>query len=220
MTVTAIQGAVPAQTSPRTQTNTSALIDSDFETFLRMLTVQLQNQDPLDPIDNSEYAVQLATFSGVEQQVKTNDLLETLGSQLGVMGMSELAGWVGKQARANMPVAFTGEPVTFHGSARPLADAAELVITDATGRIVARDPILPGSDKRDWNGTGADGTVMPAGRYTAVLESFANGQLIGTDPAEVYAEVIEARNIGGTTTLVFPDGIEVAADKITALRSG
>ena len=103
MTVTAIQGAVPAQTSPRTQTNTSALIDSDFETFLRMLTVQLQNQDPLDPIDNSEYAVQLATFSGVEQQVKTNDLLETLGSQLGVMGMSELAGWVGKQARANMP---------------------------------------------------------------------------------------------------------------------
>jgi flagellar basal-body rod modification protein FlgD len=220
MTVTAVQGAVPAQTSPRTQTNTSALVDSDFETFLRMLTVQLQNQDPLDPIDNSEYAVQLATFSGVEQQVKTNDLLETLGTQFGIMGLSELAGWVGKQARADMPVAFAGQPVTFHGSARPLADAAELVVKDATGQVVAREPILPGSDKREWKGTADDGTVLPNGRYTAVVESFANGQLIGTDPAEIYAEVIEARNTGGTTTLVFPDGVEVAADKITALRSG
>jgi flagellar basal-body rod modification protein FlgD len=220
MTVTAVQGSAPAQTSTRTQESKSGLIDSDFDTFLRMLTVQLQNQDPLDPIDNSEYAVQLATFSGVEQQVKTNELLEGLGTQLGAMGMSELAGWVGKQARAEMPVAFTGQPVTFHGSARPLADSAELVVRDASGRIVAREPILPGSDKRDWNGTRNDGTILPAGRYTATIESFSDGQLIGTDPAEVYAEVIEARNTDGTTTLVFPDGIEVATDKITALRSG
>ena len=51
-------------------------ISSDFETFLRMLTVQMQNQDPLNPIQSSDFAVQLATFSGVEQQVRTNDLLE------------------------------------------------------------------------------------------------------------------------------------------------
>ena len=49
-------------------------ISSDFNTFLRMLTVQMQNQDPLNPIDSADYAVQLATFSGVEQQVRTNQL--------------------------------------------------------------------------------------------------------------------------------------------------
>ena len=53
---------------PQTET-TEAVISSDFETFLRMLTVQLENQDPLDPTDSADYAMQLATFSGVEQQV-------------------------------------------------------------------------------------------------------------------------------------------------------
>ena len=53
-------------------------ISSDFETFLKMLTVQMQNQDPLNPVDSSDYAVQLATFSGVEQQAQTNDLLKGL----------------------------------------------------------------------------------------------------------------------------------------------
>ena len=69
--------------APPPPTNTAdKLISSDFNTFLKMLTTQLKNQDPLNPMDNSEYAVQLATFSGVEQQVKTNTLLESLGAQL------------------------------------------------------------------------------------------------------------------------------------------
>ena len=59
-----------------------SVISSDFETFLKMLTTQLQNQDPLDPVKSEDFAVQLATFSGVEQQVLTNDLLESLGAQM------------------------------------------------------------------------------------------------------------------------------------------
>lgn len=74
-------------------------INSDFETFLIMLTTQMQNQDPLNPIDSSDFAVQLATFSSVEQQVKTNDLLTSLGQQFELMGLSQLAGWVGMEAR-------------------------------------------------------------------------------------------------------------------------
>jgi len=49
-----------------------------------MLTVQMQNQDPLNPVDSSDYAVQLATFSNVEQQVQTNDILRELQSQMGL----------------------------------------------------------------------------------------------------------------------------------------
>ena len=54
------------------QGTTKPVLSSDFETFLKMLTVQLENQDPLNPVDSADYAVQLATFSGVEQQVQTN----------------------------------------------------------------------------------------------------------------------------------------------------
>ena len=91
-------------------------ISSDFNTFLRMLTVQMKNQDPLDPIDSADYAVQLATFSGVEQQVKTNDLLAALSGQMAISGLAEMAGWVGREARAAMPGSFDGSPITISPS--------------------------------------------------------------------------------------------------------
>ena len=52
-----------------------AAVSADFDTFLKMMTTQMKNQDPTKPIDSADYAVQLATFSGVEQQTKTNQLL-------------------------------------------------------------------------------------------------------------------------------------------------
>ena len=66
----------PTATQPAASNN--SVISSDFKTFLNMLTVQMKNQDPLDPIKSEDYAVQLATFSGVEQQVKTNDLISQM----------------------------------------------------------------------------------------------------------------------------------------------
>ena len=55
----------------------------DFETFVKMLTTQLKNQDPLDPMDSANFASQLAAFSSVEQQVLTNNHLETIQTHLG-----------------------------------------------------------------------------------------------------------------------------------------
>ena len=68
-------------TTPTVQTDqqqAAAVLSSDFETFLQMLTAQARYQDPLEPIDSSEYASQLAQFSMVEQQVLSNDLLTSL----------------------------------------------------------------------------------------------------------------------------------------------
>jgi flagellar basal-body rod modification protein FlgD len=195
------------------------MISSDFNTFLKMLTTQLKNQDPLNPMDNSEYAVQLATFSGVEQQVKTNTLLESLGAQLGLSGLATYAGWVGKDARADMPVWYSGQPVTLAAQPDPQAESAELVVTDAAGGIVARQPVALDADTVAWTGRDPSGVPMPTGRYTFALESFAQGARIATTPAEAYARVIEARG-GATPTLVFDGGIEVEANRVTALRGG
>ena len=105
-----------------------SVISSDFETFLRLLTTQLENQDPLNPLDSSEFAVQLATFSSVEQQVKTNDLLRDLASGFGASGLTQLAGWVGMEARVNAPAAFDGTPITLAPEIDPASDAATLVV--------------------------------------------------------------------------------------------
>jgi len=72
----------------------------------------MQNQDPLNPVDSSDYAVQLATFSGVEQQVLTNDLLRGLAAQNGTAGLAQMANWVGMEARAVAPAFFDGAPIT------------------------------------------------------------------------------------------------------------
>ncbi|NNF91122.1 MAG: flagellar hook assembly protein FlgD, partial [Boseongicola sp.] len=98
--------------SPAADREGSSALSSDFETFLLMLTTQMQNQDPLNPIESQDFAVQLATFSGVEQQVLSNELLETLATGMGLSGMSQLAGWVGMEARVTAPAAFDGTPIT------------------------------------------------------------------------------------------------------------
>ena len=74
--------------------------------------MQMENQDPLNPVDSSDYAVQLATFSGVEQQVQTNDLLRSLATQLGSDGMAQMLAWVGKEARAPTAAYFDGGAIT------------------------------------------------------------------------------------------------------------
>ncbi len=193
-------------------------LTSDLNTFLRMLTVQMQNQDPLNPMEASDFAVQLATFSGVEQQVKTNQLLDAMAAQFGIMGMSQLAGWVGQEARAAAPVWYDGRPVTLSPNPAVTADEAVLVVRDARGNLVAREDLPLGSGPYTWLGAGADGSRLPTGRYTLSLESWRDGELLGETPMEYYGRVVEARGGAGGTRLVFPGGIEVPATDITALR--
>jgi flagellar hook assembly protein FlgD len=108
----------------------SAAISSDFETFLKMLTVQMQNQDPLNPIDSTDYAVQLATFSGVEQQVRTNQILSELSELLGGSGLGQAAQWIGKDVLAVAPASFAGDPLTIDIPAAVYARVSEVRASD------------------------------------------------------------------------------------------
>ena len=80
-----------ATTAAATVTEESAsVLSSDFETFLQILTTQARYQDPLEPIDSSEYAAQLAQFSMVEQQVQSNELLQALSAQMSASAIGQL----------------------------------------------------------------------------------------------------------------------------------
>lgn len=193
-------------------------LTSDVNTFLRMLTVQMQNQDPLNPMEASDFAVQLATFSGVEQQVRTNQLLDSITAQFGIMGMSQLAGWVGQEARAAAPVWYEGSPVTLSPNPLASADEAVLAVRDARGNLVARESIPVSAEPYLWLGAGADGGRLATGRYTISLESWRDGELLAEEPVEYYGRVTEARGGAGGTRLVLEGGIEIAATEITALR--
>lgn len=183
-----------------------------------MLTTQLKNQDPLKPIDSADYAVQLATFSGVEQQVKTNQLLEGLNSQFGVMGMSQLAAWVGQEARASGPVWMDGDAVTLAPEAKTGADRAVLVVRDASGAMVSREDMAANSTTYEWRGMDIEGNPLPTGKYSLSLESYAGDRLLGSSDVQGYSRIMEAKNGPLGTTLILEGGVEVAAKDITALR--
>lgn len=210
----AVTSTPPAPAAGGTATN----VNSDYMTFLRMLTVQMQNQDPLNPIESSDYAVQLATFSGVEQQVRTNQLLADMAAGFQQFGMAEMAGWIGKEARSTAPVYYDGSPVTLSPNPAAGATRAVIAVKDAQGNLVTREEIPVSASPYRWLGAGADGMPLPAGAYAITLESMNGDEMIDSRPVEHYALVSEARGGPDGPKLVLRGGVEVAATSVTALR--
>lgn len=211
-------GAAIASETETAESASNAL-SSDFETFLRMLTTQMENQDPLNPIESSDFAVQLATFSGVEQQIRTNDLLESLATGLGASGLSQLAGWVGMEARVSAPANFTGAPMTLAPDVEPGADAAFLVVKSASGQVVSREALPVDAESVVWAGVGNSGAPLPAGLYTFEVESVTQDEVTSTKPVDHYALVREARLADGGVDIVLDGGTVVASNDVRALRS-
>ena len=206
-------------TSPTAPSTSAPKISSDFNTFLRMLTVQMQNQDPMNPIDSADYAVQLATFSGVEQQVQTNQLLAEMQGKFQQLGMAEMASWIGKEARSAAPVRYDGSAVTLSPNPAAGANRAVLVVKDAQGNLVSREEIPVSTAPYQWLGAGIDGNPLPPGTYSITLESLNGETAIATTPVEHYARVIAATGGGSSgTRLVLEGGAEVLASEVTALR--
>ena len=192
---------------------------TNYDTFLRMMTVQIKNQDPLSPMSADDFAVQLATFSAVEQQTKTNDLLAQQLAQNAQNSMVQMAGWVGKEARIAAPLQFDGaNPVTLSPNPALTADRAVLVAKDMGGNEVSRTDIPVASADYDWLGLDQDGQPLPKGIYNLSLESYAGDKLLGSTAMEYYGTIQEIRSSSSGVTALFPGGVEVSTALVTALR--
>ncbi|GGH27944.1 flagellar basal-body rod modification protein FlgD [Cribrihabitans marinus] len=212
-------GVIPATSGSQAPgTGQSKALTSDFETFLRMLTAQARNQDPLEPVDSSEYAAQLAQFSMVEQQVKTNEMLTDLVSGFTASDMARLSGWVGMEARALIPARFDGAPVSVETAVAPEADSARLVVRDDTGAVVDRIGLDPSATAVAWAGVDSDGHAFPAGLYTFSVESYLGKTVISDRSAATYNRIVEAQFDETGAVLIFEGGQAVRADLVTAIR--
>lgn len=209
----------PATAAAAVQDNsTASSITSDFDMFLRLLTTQMQNQDPLSPADSTEYTAQLATFSGVEQQVETNDLLRDLQASFASMNMGQLSGWIGMEARADMPVNFTGQSTTVQITPNSFADRVELVVRNQSGNVVASTPAVLGEEPFEWDGRGNDGFPLPNGTYTLSAQSWSGENILDERAAFVFDEISEAQTISGEVFVTMENGITVPADTVQGLR--
>ena len=128
-------------------TSQEASISSDFETFLKMLTAQIKNQDLLKPMDSSEFATQLATFSSLEQQVLTNDRLEQISTILGSQGLTQHAHWIGKKGLVDGPFDLNGSDAVLKFVIPPSAQTPKLIIQNGLGEIVFEKFMSPGDNE-------------------------------------------------------------------------
>lgn len=209
----AAQAAKPAADAAKKESS-GTQIASDFDQFLHLLTVQLRNQDPLNPVQSDDYAVQLATFSGVEQQVKTNDLLE--GIAQGVAGgLNGLAGLVGMEARSAAPAEFVGTPFDVYLPG-PVEPGASLIVSNAEGAAIQSLPLEAGMEVVTWAGVSETGAPLPNGTYSFAVKPADEGATL--KPAETYAEIVEARLVEGRQILMTPSGGAIDAATVSGLR--
>ncbi|WP_083096679.1 flagellar hook capping FlgD N-terminal domain-containing protein [Pseudophaeobacter leonis] len=210
---------VATNTTPTTASGTGTKLTSDFDTFIKLLTAQAKYQDPTEPMDNTEYASQLAEFSMVEQQVLTNDNLGTALGQLGLGNMAALTGWVGMEVRAATSATFDGtNPINVAPNPASSADEVTLVVSNAAGDEINRITLPVSADPYDWDGTNYAGDIAPAGAYSFVVESKVDGEVAMEEQAEVYTSVRETRMQGNDVVLINETGAAILATSVTALR--
>lgn len=215
MTDMTVSSATSYPSTPQAQ---SPKIGGDFDTFLRMLTTQIRYQDPLNPMDGADFAVQLATFSGVEQQVQTNSLLQRMAERHGD-SLSAYADWIGKEVRVFAPVLFGDQPLTLDLQPDPTASEAVLLTLDQYGRVVTREQVGTETGLVDWFGRDAEGQRLPSGLYSFRLENIRDGAVISEGPVAVYAIVDEVEHQRGSVRLVLEGGASVEATDVQAVRN-
>ncbi|WP_179378361.1 flagellar hook capping FlgD N-terminal domain-containing protein [Jannaschia marina] len=203
----------PAASSTASQVDTP----SDFDTFLRLLTAQIRNQDPLDPTDSTAYTAQLATFSNVEQSVKTNDLLAAMIARLDAQQINGAADWIGMDVRHNGPLAHDGTPTELYTHLAATADRAELVVQDAAGVEVDRVAIDPRSEVVTWP---ADGVTRPDGLYQLSVESWAGDLALTPTRVDHYAQVTEVLLGDAGTELLLDGRVRLPAYGLQSIRPG
>lgn len=193
-------------------------LSGDFDSFLKMLTVQMKNQDPLNPIESADFAVQLATFSGVEQQAKTNKLLTDLATQLTGTGLASIADWIGREVPAAGPANFSGTPLTLVPETAEGATNTMLEVRTEGGQLVQSMQIPAGNDPLQWAGVGSSGDPLTPGRYIFETVSYKNGEELSRKATPVYRTVTEVRSGAGGAELVLDGGLKISPDAVTSLR--
>jgi flagellar basal-body rod modification protein FlgD len=173
-----------ANTATAAGTIGSQSLAGNFDTFLQLLTTQLQNQDPLDPLDTNQFTQQLVEFASVEQQVDMNTNLQTLISAQQTTEATSALQFLGTNVTVNSANATlanaTNSPATWSFSA-PSPATGTLTISSSTGQTAYSGTVslTAGSQSFSWNGKGNTGVTWPDGTYTmAINATGANGQAV------------------------------------------
>lgn len=212
----------PVATTPAQAAGDRTRLTDNYDTFLVLLTAQLQNQDPLAPMDSTQFTEQLVQFSQVEQQIRTNEQLESLVGQYQAASAGAALSYLGREALIESNQTLLANGAANWGYSLPTtADEVTLQVRDARGRTVYETigQIGEGNHVFTWNGRDRQGNQMPDGAYTlAVTAKDSDGE--GIDATMTVREQIRGVDFSGPTPLVITATGTRGLDTIRAVLDG
>lgn len=200
----------------------SAAFGSDFDSFLLLLTTQLRNQDPTQPLDTNQFTQQIAMLSNVEQTININSNLEKLIGLANSSQLNSVAGYIGKRAEADgtQGVLNQGRAVFVYDLAKAAAQT-EITISDPLGRVVfsGDGSTYAGRNEVIWDGVNQfTGEELPDGPYRFMVKAKDSGGQEIEATTFTSGRVTAANLEDGKVTLSLGDEITLPLDKILSVR--
>lgn len=198
-TTTTTQGA-----SDRTR------LSDNYDTFLLLLTAQLQNQDPLAPMDSTQFTQQLVQYSQVEQQIRTNEQIEGLVGQYQAASAGAALSYLGKDAIIEADETYlAGGEANWAYRLPENADSLTINVKDSTGRTIyttTASPRTAGEHLFAWDGKKSDGSTAADGVYTLEIEAIGNDGEELTPTVSVRETIMGVDFTGTTPVVITPSG--------------
>ena len=212
----------PATTSSNSSNNINSGLSSladNYQTFLTLLTTQLQNQDPLSPMDTDQFTSQLTQMTGVEQQLLSNQLLQQLVSANQGNGLQAGVSLIGKTVTAGSSTAtLTSGTASWPYTLSSAAASSTVKVLDSGGNVVWTGALTntgAGSNTFTWNGQNSAGTQLDnGGTYTVQISAAdASGSPVNVSTA-VTGNVTSTQQMNGVTMVTLSNS-QVANDNVT-----
>lgn len=212
----AVTGATNTAANTTGNSSSSIGLAANFDTFMKLLTAQLRAQDPLSPLDTKDFTNQLVQFSGVEQQIKTNDLLSSLQTTMGFSAGSLAVSYLGKSATAETNAAgIVNGKASWNYDLANAAGSVTLNIYDSNNKLVKTidGDKTKGSHTFEWDGTTTSGTKLTSGQFTMVVDAkTSSGETMKATMTQ--KGVISNVDMSGSTPMVTINGALVALSAI------
>jgi flagellar basal-body rod modification protein FlgD len=208
-----------AGTTSTTSSAESRLV-GDYDSFLLLLTTQLKNQDPLAPMDATQFVSQLSQFASVEQMIVSNQKLDQIVSSLGANSILADIGLIGRTVEVPGSAAELRDgSLSLTYSLAKDAEQAAVVIRDADGNIVRQLPVstTAGEHGLTWDGTDEDGDQLEDGTYTFTFGAAdAEGKPVATQ-SYVTAAVTRVETTASGSSLVLSNGQSTTSSAVRAV---
>jgi len=190
--------------------------------FMKLLMVQLQNQDPLKPMDHEQFSAQLAQFSSLEQLTNIGKGIDKLHGGMGEEQKLQALGMIGRKvtAQGNELTLVEGHSVTMNYSLPENVTPNRAFISDASGNIVRELP-MDGKDTGSsltWDGKSQEGVSLPSAKYTFRVAGVDQNGVPHEAGAELSGTVTGVELDGKAAILIVKNGSSQSRIEMSKIR--